>query len=302
MADQIVVKCDACGKQFKAPADLAGKQARCPCGQVINVPEASGEDLARKWYYAKDGERYGPVPQSEIAQLVQANGLTSEDFVWCQGMPEWVAGSEVEELAEVYASGTSSQLEPVTSELQPVTPAPAQAPPAKAPAAASTTATQTGRAPAKAPPSTASTQTTRTTAAARTSTTRTAASKRPATQEVRAAAKGPSTTRVSRRAASKITQMGPAPAYVFVRIVSLVFMVLALLLIGLGVALAVLGGIETKLHFAMSGGASILVGVLVLCVSQLLAIARDVGIRTWQMREMAREAVQVLIEITESED
>jgi hypothetical protein len=37
----IVVKCSQCGKQYQLRDELAGKQAKCKCGQVMEVPQAS---------------------------------------------------------------------------------------------------------------------------------------------------------------------------------------------------------------------------------------------------------------------
>jgi hypothetical protein len=105
-----------------------------------------------------------------------------------------------------------------------------------------------------------------------------------------------------RRAA--LAPEGPAPTYFFVRIVSLVFVILGLLLVGFGVALAVLGIVDKKPprpEFLYAGGACVLGGVLVLCISQLLSIARDVGIRTWQLRETLRQTAEILAEIAEGE-
>ena len=59
MAGEIAVRCDACGKRFRVPGDQAGRKVRCQCGEPMSVPRLpSGEALARKWYYAKEGERH----------------------------------------------------------------------------------------------------------------------------------------------------------------------------------------------------------------------------------------------------
>ena len=42
-----------------------------------------------QWYYAIDGERYGPVPHSELERLVQAGTVVSDTLIWRQGMNEW---------------------------------------------------------------------------------------------------------------------------------------------------------------------------------------------------------------------
>ena len=289
MPDAIVVKCDACGKQFKASADLAGKMARCPCGQVISVPEASGEDLARKWYYAKDGQRFGPVPQSEIKRLVDGGELTKEDYAWTQGMAEWLPSGQVEELTELFGG----QAQAVEGGLQALKPE----------AAASTTSSppttprqQPAAQAAASAPAESKAETLKTTVAPKP-----AAGKKPATQEIKAPAPRAAESRAP-RTSTHFRHPEAAPAYAFVRIVSLVFMVVGLLFIGFGVALVVLGLMDGRSDFLYGSGVCVLSGVILLCVSQLLAIARDIGIRMWQVREMAREMVGILTEIIEQGD
>lgn len=42
-----------------------------------------------QWYYANNGQRQGPVAESEFAQLVAVGTITAETLVWRQGMPNW---------------------------------------------------------------------------------------------------------------------------------------------------------------------------------------------------------------------
>ncbi len=131
MADRISLKCDACGKQLSVGADKAGRRVRCPCGEVVAVPKkASGEELARKWYYARQGERYGPVPQAELERLLAGGEVTAEDYVWTKGMAAWKAADEVEQFAGAMAPPEEDvQAEPET----PGAPVDDDAPPQEAP-------------------------------------------------------------------------------------------------------------------------------------------------------------------------
>ena len=47
------------------------------------------------WFYAKDGQRVGPVAFSEIERLRAEGQLTDDTLVWQQGMPNWVKLSSV---------------------------------------------------------------------------------------------------------------------------------------------------------------------------------------------------------------
>lgn len=55
--------------------------------------------MADDWYYARNGERQGPVPRAKLAQLARDGWLTADDLVWTSGMPAWAAAGDVPELA-----------------------------------------------------------------------------------------------------------------------------------------------------------------------------------------------------------
>lgn len=110
MAEKISVKCEECGKRFKAPGKLAGQKARCPCGAVIEVPapEQTEEESAPStddWYYVHEGERQGPVALEELVEKLRQGELGSQDRVWTKGMSDWLPAEDVDQLPEV--SGAS---------------------------------------------------------------------------------------------------------------------------------------------------------------------------------------------------
>jgi hypothetical protein len=55
------------------------------------------------WYYAKNGERQGPVSSAQLRQLAQAGELLPTDMVFKEGGTQWVAASTIANLF----SGTS---------------------------------------------------------------------------------------------------------------------------------------------------------------------------------------------------
>src|SRR4051812_32746808 len=50
------------------------------------------------WYYAKDGERLGPVSSSALRQLAQAGTLLPTDMVFKEGGSQWVLASTINNL------------------------------------------------------------------------------------------------------------------------------------------------------------------------------------------------------------
>ena len=41
------------------------------------------------WFYAKDGERVGPLSESSLEQRLATGEITPETLVWCRGMEDW---------------------------------------------------------------------------------------------------------------------------------------------------------------------------------------------------------------------
>lgn len=51
-----------------------------------------------KWYYAKDGERFGPVSAGVLGDLFDAGELAQSTLIWRKGMDEWHPAEEVNDL------------------------------------------------------------------------------------------------------------------------------------------------------------------------------------------------------------
>lgn len=48
-----------------------------------------------EWYYANEGQRFGPVADEEFARLVGAGTVRADTLVWRAGMASWQTWSEV---------------------------------------------------------------------------------------------------------------------------------------------------------------------------------------------------------------
>lgn len=42
------------------------------------------------WFYAKDGQKTGPVPESTLHELVRTEALSADALVWREGMEKWL--------------------------------------------------------------------------------------------------------------------------------------------------------------------------------------------------------------------
>jgi hypothetical protein len=54
--------------------------------------------MADEWYYAKGGEKTGPVTHAELLALARSGGLARSDVVWSEGMPQWAEAGSVDGL------------------------------------------------------------------------------------------------------------------------------------------------------------------------------------------------------------
>lgn len=117
-----------------------------------------------QWYHAREKQQFGPVSAAELKQLAQAGTLQPGDFVWREGLANWVAAREVRGLFDDQGATPSGAIRvPLSpSNTSVPTPAPTPAPiknsepapavPSPAPAAAMpATATPPAVKPAAAP-------------------------------------------------------------------------------------------------------------------------------------------------------
>lgn len=51
--------------------------------------------MSDQWFYAKDGQQHGPVPISELRQLGSSGVLQPTDYVWSEGMTDWIPAQQV---------------------------------------------------------------------------------------------------------------------------------------------------------------------------------------------------------------
>ena len=81
-----------------------------------------GEDIVQKWYYARDGQRYGPVPTGRLQKMLRDGDLSEEDLVWCRNMDTWAPVSETSLTEEGEIPETRSEKSPPPPEPPPEMP------------------------------------------------------------------------------------------------------------------------------------------------------------------------------------
>lgn len=48
-----------------------------------------------QWFYARGGEVFGPVTMENLRTLAARGDLRANDYLWCEGMTDWIVGREV---------------------------------------------------------------------------------------------------------------------------------------------------------------------------------------------------------------
>jgi hypothetical protein len=60
------------------------------------VPPTQSAD--KEWHYIRNGASHGPVLFPELRRLASVGQLTAQDYVWAEGMPDWVPAANVPRL------------------------------------------------------------------------------------------------------------------------------------------------------------------------------------------------------------
>jgi hypothetical protein len=80
-----------------APATgLLGSDDVAAASGSASAPEARSD--APGWYYAIDGQTFGPVPSPGLAEMLRVNAIPKNVMVWTAGMADWTSIERVPEL------------------------------------------------------------------------------------------------------------------------------------------------------------------------------------------------------------
>lgn len=122
-------ECDKCGARYRIPEEkLEGKQLRIRCRKCDHIftvrdmssapsqqsletmerftgayPAVSANE-EREWYYAVQGQSYGPYSSSELIDRFEQAKLTDECHVWKTGLTAWVPSMQVPDFAAAIES------------------------------------------------------------------------------------------------------------------------------------------------------------------------------------------------------
>ena len=74
-----------------------------PPDEVIDEPAESSSEAGDEveWYYGLDGAEEGPISFSQMKQHLQAGSISTDHFVWHEGMDDWAPLEDIPELLAV---------------------------------------------------------------------------------------------------------------------------------------------------------------------------------------------------------
>ncbi|MHC4478617.1 MAG: DUF4339 domain-containing protein [Planctomycetota bacterium] len=70
----------------------------------------------RQWYYVKDGEQEGPIPEAQLVELFRQGILGRASPVWTEGLDDWTQASQIDGLIPFVAGPSAAGLEQPTPE------------------------------------------------------------------------------------------------------------------------------------------------------------------------------------------
>ena len=80
--------------------------------------------MSDDWYYARKGERFGPVPLAKVRALAEQGWLMPADLVWNPGMPDWQPAASVKGLfTSSLVESLGSSVDGVIPRIRPLAPA-----------------------------------------------------------------------------------------------------------------------------------------------------------------------------------
>jgi len=63
--------------------------------------EATEDPNAPNWFYNNNkNEKHGPVSETQLVNMLNAEVITPETFVWCQGMEKWLPANQTKLIAQ----------------------------------------------------------------------------------------------------------------------------------------------------------------------------------------------------------
>ncbi|MCX7009311.1 MAG: DUF5362 family protein [Kiritimatiellaeota bacterium] len=72
--------------------------------------------MEKNWYYSADGQdKKGPMPESELKQLLASGQIPAGTLVWSEGMANWAPSSSVAALQQQAAAVTPAGVAPVAA-------------------------------------------------------------------------------------------------------------------------------------------------------------------------------------------
>ena len=87
----------AAGGSFSAEGLAAGAAILAGAGAAIAAKLSSknaAEPMEKLWHYSLDGQQQGPYSESDLREQLRSGQLSSQGYVWREGLSEWISVGE----------------------------------------------------------------------------------------------------------------------------------------------------------------------------------------------------------------
>ncbi|MDC0709717.1 AgmX/PglI C-terminal domain-containing protein [Stigmatella sp. ncwal1] len=106
-----------------AASQASAPAAEAPWGEEEPTRAAPGRPSSVQWFVMVKSKQEGPLDEAGLSALVANGTVSPRSFFWQQGMADWKRGSDVPELAGIFAPPAAAPA-PVPTPLPMATPAP----------------------------------------------------------------------------------------------------------------------------------------------------------------------------------
>jgi hypothetical protein len=91
------------------PQAAAAQQTAQAAQQTDYDVQKRSPAAGRRWWYRKNGSQIGPMEEMALQQALVSGTIHFDDFVWADGMPQWLPARQVPELASIQTAVAPQQ-------------------------------------------------------------------------------------------------------------------------------------------------------------------------------------------------
>ena len=72
----------------------------------LDAHETDAPSVQAEWFYAQNGQQFGPVAEADIRRMVSTGELEASDLIWSEGFEKWTPAGETAGFASAFIKST----------------------------------------------------------------------------------------------------------------------------------------------------------------------------------------------------